>query len=480
MKTIVWHRRDLRIKDNKALCEASKIGSVIPIFVIDPIFFDAKKYSNSRLVFLIESLIDLNNQYKEHGGHLVLLEGDPIERITSLKQRLNSRVFFNFDTSGKYGRDRDNSAIMNGFIGFQNDAIQRAGRQNNWSQNAKNHFESQIQEVESLKLFSINPDISIDEVVKKYSISHDKNTTYKGGSYFAQKRLEEFLSNIKEYPKSISKPYASELYTSRLSTHFSFGTISIRDVYQQTDRICAKQKSFYSTRLFWNQHFTQKLEDNISLYKEAANPIFQKNYNKIYKQNDEYIERWVKGLTGYPLIDASMRSLNETGFINFRMRAMVASFFTYVLKQPWKVGADYMFQNLIDADRAINYSQWQMQSGLVGVHPNRIYNPTKQIIDYDPECRFIRKYVPELKDVSNELIIEDTENRSSTLFGSYYIEPIVSFSEEAKAAREIYSELNKEAFNLVQSDKRLREKLSLSGVAKRRQNNNNLPETKVV
>jgi deoxyribodipyrimidine photo-lyase len=232
--------------------------------------------------------------------------------------------------------------------------------------------------------------------------------------------------------------------------------------------------------LFWNQHFTQKLANNPLLVKESANAVFQSNYAQMYAHDARLIVAWQEGKTGYPLVDASMRALNQTGFLNFRMRAMVASFFAFILRQPWQIGADYMFSQLIDADTAINYSQWQMQTGQVGIHPNRIYNPTKQILEFDPQVLFIRKYVPELRNTELSVIVQDPESDQLSLFDSQYLKPVVSYKTNLQKSRQIYKDLNQKAFALIKSDTRLQTKLALEEVSKARLQRNQIPDTKEV
>lgn len=265
-----------------------------------------------------------------------------------------------------------------------------------------------------------------------------------------------------------------------MSAFLSVGALSIREIFQEISNQAVRQKKSFLTRLYWNQHFTQKLADFPNLDTQTANPVFADNYEQIFQPNDALFQAWATGQTGYPLIDASMRALVKTGFLNFRMRAMVASFLTYILHQPWQQGADFMFYHLLDADRAINYSQWQMQSGMVGVHPNRVYNPTKQIIDHDLDCRFIKKYVPELRQVDSELITQDPERVTNSLFDWPYLPPVVSFHQELTIAKATFQRLNRKAFWAVQSDPELKQKLSLSVRAAQRSKQQQLPETKEV
>ncbi len=481
MNIIMWHRRDLRTIDNLALSEAQKDGTVFPVFVVDPYFFEQYPVCSSRKVFLIQSLQDLAEQYKKLGSRLILRIGNSIDVLSKMSIELNAQVYFNQDTNSIYGIERDKIAIEKGWRSFQNDAIQRNGRSNDWSLLTKKFFESEIHAVNKLTPHNYYVNDAESKKIETLfnSIKHDKDTLENGGSNFAKLQLDTFISKIKNYPKVISSPLlAEEGGTSRLSTHLSFGTISVREIYQKINKLQLKQKHFFISRLFWNQHFTQKLANNPEIVEKSANPIFEKYYDVLYQYDETIFESWKNGTTGYLLIDASMRALKKTGFLNFRMRAMVASFLTYILKQPWKIGADYMFSQLIDADVAINYSQWQMQSGMVGVHPNRIYNPTKQILEHDQNCEFIKKYIPEVSDIDKSILSQDPEE--DTLMPIQYIKPIVSFRQRSIEAKNLYSKINKEAFAAIKRDYKLKQKLGLEEVSNARISKNQLPETKIV
>jgi len=221
----------------------------------------------------------------------------------------------------------------------------------------------------------------------------------------------------------------------------------------------------FKTRLYWNRHFTQKLQDNRYLRTRAVNPVFR-GMNRM-THDEELSERWKNGETGYPLIDASMRALKSTGWMNFRMRAMCASFYTYILRCYWKEGADWFYKHLIDADPAINYAQWQMQSGLIGVHPLRIYNPKKQVRDNDSQGKYIKKYVPELKPLPSSFLDEPDktpvhiQDKHGVDIGNDYPRPIVDFEKRRQEAREHWSSLSQRAKEALQ-EPQVKRRASLS------------------
>jgi deoxyribodipyrimidine photo-lyase len=276
-----------------------------------------------------------------------------------------------------------------------------------------------------------------------------------------------------QYPDGISPPAEAEQRTSRLSPYLRFGVLSVRQVYRAgVERAGAERaRDLFESRLFWNRHFRQKLTDNPRLTEEAVNPVLRGLYTSEEERDPELIAAWKEGRTGFPMVDASMRALVETGWLNFRMRAMSASFFGYILKQWWKVGADFMYYHLIDADPAINYAQWQMQCGLVGCHPNRIYNPRKQARENDPDGEFIREYVPELRDLPAEFLTRPekapihVQHECGVTIGDEpdadYPYPIVDFEREATAAREQFGRLADRA-RTVLDDPEVRRRASLS------------------
>jgi deoxyribodipyrimidine photo-lyase len=455
---VVWHRRDLRTFDNMALSKAG--DKALPVYIFDPEWLENNLVSDARIKFVLESLKDLNRQYVEKDSHLTLLHGNPVEILTDLSDE-GHEIFFNKDAN-HFKQERERKAREK-FHGFENSAVDTSGRdQSEWSKNTEKWFqEKYLKPSNSLVDNNLESSTSLEEIKDRYSIEPEKEVFGVGGSSEARNRLENFLNRIESYSGCISSPSKAEASTSHLSPYIRYGCISIREVYQKAkerkkETSDTQSVEMFMDRLFWQQHFNQKIEDNPKLFKEAINPVYQE-LNK--ENNDNLVKAWKKGKTGFPLIDASMRALKQTGWLNFRMRAMSASFFSYILKQWWKTGADHFYKHLIDADVAINYYQWQMQSGLVGVHANRIYNPTKQVKDNDPKGKFIKKYVPELRPVPQKYIAqpwkmpENIQEKTNTVIGKNYPEPIVNYQREAKKARKFFKQKSSEAYKAFEKDK---------------------------
>lgn len=467
----VWHRDDLRVRDNKALSVASIDGEISPMFIFDPGFYNSSLVSDGRIDFMHESLDQLDKEYSDMGSSMSYLHGEPQDVIKYLfSEDILDKVYFNSTVTAGHARERDEKiSSMQGVRVFSDDAIVRVEEsRDRWREQAQSYFEDKVlSKPEEPKTFEIESEVTIDKIDDKYSVSSDMKRRHKGGCMEARDRLEDFVENISEYIGGISPPSKAEKRTSQLSPYIKFGCISPRQAYKYAEDNAdnGRAKEMFTSRLFWNRHFTQKLQDNPNLRKQAVNPVFRGMNRSTHKE--KYHEKWKDGLTGYPMVDASMRALNQTGWMNFRMRAMCSSFYTYILRCWWKEGADWFYKKLIDADPAINYAQWQMQSGLIGVHPLRIYNPMKQVRENDPDGEYIKKYVPELRDLPAKYLDQpektplSVQEENGVIIGDDYPYPVVDYEKRRDEARDYWRSLDGRAKEALEDPEVFR-KASLS------------------
>ena len=458
----LWHRADLRTTDNPALARAVEAADrVAPVFVVDPRYYgDRALACDARLRFLHECLADLREQYRALGGDLALLVGDPRERLRGLlDDGVVDGVYYNRHPTARHGKvvaDAVRSwpattAVADDGLRYvdrrDRDGTVAVDTRDGWREQCEAYFESEpVERPAALDANPIESEVTIDEIEERWDVDPEKRPVPAGGTVAGNERLEAFCDRLGEYPSVVSPPAAAEDRSSRLSPYLAFGALSPRQVYRRIGAAPdGRGTSMYVSRLYWNRHYNQKLADWPGWTERSVNPVFRGLFRD--EHDPELVDAWKRGQTGFPMVDATMRALVETGYVNFRMRAMAASFFVYVLREWWKRGADFMYAHLIDADAAINYTQWQSQANLTGVHPVRIYDPAKQVREYDPDGEFVREYVPELAPLPDEHLPRPekapvaVQEESGVEIGEDYPYPVVDFEARAGAARELYGRL---------------------------------------
>ena len=447
---ICWFKKDLRVVDNEALYESSKDYDVLPIYILEKEKWQQLSHSYRQWQFCKECLIDLKEDLYFMGQPLIIRIGDVIDIFEEIKKTFKIKGVYSHQETGdflSYERDKkvrkwlkENDIPWNEFLQFG--VFRGSLKRDKWSKTYKKHFEKDI-----IKITKILKSVPFQEDILPsddfFDFENDKcYGRYKGGRKEAIKRLNHFLDDeIHSYSKNISSPAKSYFSCSRLSPYITMGCLSLKEILKKTKLLKTKDSKMFTSRLFWHCHFIQKLETQPELEFKEYHPYFE----NIRVRNDYFLKAWSEGMTGYPFLDACMRSLNHNGWINFRMRAMLMSFASYNLWIPWQESGLKLAQKFIDYEPGIHWNQCQMQSGTTSINTNRIYNPIKQGKDHDPDGTFIKQWVPELKDISEDLIHEPWLINNFDIYNSQtdnYVKPIIDLNITSKDARKLIYEIS--------------------------------------
>ena len=422
---IVWFKRDLRLYDHTPLSFGCSNGPIIPLYIFEPELWKNPDLSLRHYEFLIECIKDLDDQLRKIGLNLVVKVGDAVEVFNNLKIKYSLSVINSHQETWNYwtyNRDKkvkkwaNNNKVL--FREFSQDGVIRSLKdRNGWSFKWYTKMKEKLIDPPN-KITMIRENSNPLPLPKSIGLYKD-NCIFRqsGGRKEGLKLLNSFLNlRVENYSKGISSPLSAFDSCSRLSSHLAFGTLSIREVFQKTERKILeldhsnlnnknqwiRSLRSFSGRLRWHCHFIQKLEDEYRIEFENLHSSYDGLREDDF--NFDHFNAWQNGETGFPMVDACMRSLIKTGYLNFRMRAMLVSFASYHLWLHWRKPALYLARLFTDYEPGIHYNQIQMQSGTTGINTIRIYNPTKQGLDHDPEGVFIKKWIPELNDIPNKYI----------------------------------------------------------------------------
>lgn len=416
---VVWFKRDLRIHDHEALSEAAKRGSVVPLYIIEPDMWAQPDQSRRHYEFLVECLHELRQELQQIGQGLIVRVGDAVEVLSAVRAETGFTRLWSHQETGNgwsYRRDRKVAAwakahAVSWHQARQHGVMRGAHHRDDWA--AAWHREiDRPQAVAPSVLPPVN--IASDAVPNAEALGllpDDCPGRQTGGRREALSLLGGFLTERGQtYRRDMSSPLSGEWSCSRLSPHFAFGTLSVREALQaSTARRQEPMQSgwagslrAFESRLRWHCHFIQKLEDEPEIEFQNMHPAY--NGLRENQFDEARFEAWKHGRTGFPFIDACMRSLTASGWLNFRMRAMLMSFASYHLWLHWRPTALHLARLFTDYEPGIHYAQAQMQSGTTGINTMRIYSPLKQSRDQDPDGVFLRRWLPEIAHLPDHLI----------------------------------------------------------------------------
>ena len=454
---VVWLKRDLRIADHEPLRQAAKGRAVLLLYIVEPEMYAVGDVDASHLAFVGECLDDLRGSVEALGGTLVVRIGEAVEVLEALHQELGFLRLWSHEETGNgwsYHRDRavKEWTRRRGVVWSEHRhwGVVRGKRDRKGWAKQRNIFlvDPPSAAPESLRCpVSVGGD-RFPEAATLGLAKSSKVDRQRGGEQLANETLQSFLHERgQKYTRAMSSPVSGWEACSRISPYIAYGCVSSRQCAHAArarreaavgpgSRSWVSAMRSFERRLAWRAHFAQKLETEPSLEWHSANRAFERHWPES-EEALEHFDRVKQGLSGVPMVDACVRALRVHGWLNFRMRAMLVSFLTHHLQLNWQIIAHWLATQFLDYEPGIHYSQLQMQASVTGINTIRIYNPYKQAKDVDPDGLFVRRYIPELANTTDELVghtapcpplLRLTQSTS-------YPEPIVDVAERARVAR---------------------------------------------
>lgn len=454
MLNICWIRRDLRLKDHAALSQSLQDGQTIIVFVFDTKILDLLANKNDqRVSFIYDSLIELEKELKKYNSSIYIAYGDPTEEIPRIATELSvQNVFCNRDYE-PYAKKRDKAVEDKlrksgiNFFQFKDSVIFEKQEvltktqstfkvftpyKNRWLEVFEGNekvFENYPTKLRNLYAWENTYSIENHDWYKVIGFNPTA-PTLSAGRENALKRLKKFEKDISQYHQL--RDYPALNATSLLSVYLRHGNISIREAVKFAKKEKDQGHKTWLNELVWRDFYQMILD----VYPRIENSSFKPQYDKIKFPNDpDLFQSWCEGKTGFPLVDAAMRCLNETGLMHNRLRMLCASFLCKTLLVDWKKGEKYFAEKLLDYDLAANNGgwQWSSSSGCDAQPYFRIFNPYTQSEKFDPDGVFIKQWIPELRNAQGKEI-----HHPNPLLSSDYPLPVVNYETSRLKCAKIY------------------------------------------
>lgn len=436
---LVWLKRDLRLLDHEPLQRAlEQPGYHALVFCFEEEWLKHPTHSANHSHFVATSLVDMQKRLPKHA--LWIWTGDFLNHLESLVAHYSIKLFSYQEVGLGWSYQRDQAVlhfcrthkidwVEIPYGSIIRGAAHRVGWDDHWKK-------CMSQPVKNPPLHQLNPLPNPQPAGIPKTHFKVKWEGPPPGETHALTHLHQIIAKgAKGYARGISHPERSNQTCTRLSAALAYGNLSLRTMVQQLAQLPATFDARAAmSRLHWREHFIQKFESDCTQEFEPLNPA-AKGLDAHFQS--DWFTAWTTGQTGFPFVDACMRCLTATGHINFRMRAMLFSFWNHLLNQPWQPAATFLATCFVDFEPGIHYPQIQMQAGITGINTLRIYNPIKQGLDLDPKAEFIGKWLPELNDLPTALKHQPwlRSPMEKTFYPIQYPEPLVDLDTAYKNAK---------------------------------------------
>ena len=459
---LMWFRRDLRAVDNLALSMALHCGlPVVCVFVFDPKILDRLDSADRRLPFIHSALAELQTTLRDAGGELITCHDDPVLAIPRLARQLACRTVFANRDYEPYARQRDEQIataltqdgrelhLYKDTVIFEQDQLLTGQGKpytvfTPYMKCWRQHFHPALVADVSVSLHgalaAVDKACDLPTLAALgFSDATIENLKLPTGSHGALELLADFNRRIQHYQTQRDFPAVKGV--SYLSAHLRFGTLSIREAIRTSLKNENEGSTCWLNELIWREFYQQLLWHFPHIATESFKPAYR---DLAFPNHPEWFAAWCEGRTGYPLVDAAMRQLNQSGYMHNRLRMVAASFLVKDLLIDWRWGEGYFAERLLDFDLAANNGgwQWAASTGCDAQPYFRIFNPVTQSEKFDPDGRFIRRYVPELAQLDNKAIHAPWLAKSLPLgfrLGTHYPEPIVDHAVQREAALKLFA-----------------------------------------